>query len=116
MKYRVNGGAWSHVRLNEAGHSIPSNAALTVGLSDTSSPFNLSTNPAVGAFIFRRDDGLGEFSAQGVSFSWNYAAHGVSITDSVEVRVFAIEMVHVPQGTFFAGDHGFVTLHRKTNI
>ncbi len=106
IKYRVNGGAWNHARLNETGHSVPAHAALTVGLADTGSPFNLSTNPAVGVFIFRRDDGVGNFSAEGVSLSWNYAAHGIALTDAIEVQVFAIEMVYVPQGTFYAGDNG----------
>ncbi len=109
LKYRVNGGAFAHVRLNESGHSVPSNAAITVGLADTSLPFNVSTNPGVGAFIFRRDAGSGPFTASGVSLSWNYAAHGISPTDSVDIEVFAIEMVYVPQGPFYAGDHATST-------
>jgi hypothetical protein len=34
IKYRVNGGAWNHARLNETGHTIPGNAAVTVGLAE----------------------------------------------------------------------------------
>jgi surface protein len=104
IKYRVNGGAWNHARLNETGHTVPSNTAITVGLADTSSAFDLSTNPAVGAFLFRRNDGTGTFSANGVSLNWNYAAHGISVTDNLEVKVFAIEMVYVPQAPYYAGD------------
>ena len=105
MKYRINGGAWSHARLHESGHSVPSNAALMIGLSDTDSAFNISTNPGVGAFIFRRANGSGNFSATGVSLSWNYAANGIATTDNVEVKVFAVEMVYVPQASFYAGDN-----------
>lgn len=101
------------MRLNETGHSVPSNSAITVGLADTSLPFHVSTNPGVGAFIYRRDAGSGPFSASGVSLSWNYAAHGISPTDSVDIEVFAIEMVYVPQGPFYAGDHGTSTASFK---
>ena len=97
IKYRVNGGAWNHARLNETGHTIPTNAAITVGLADTNNTFDLSANPAVGAFLFRRNDGNGTFVANGVSLNWNYAAHGISVTDNLDVNVLAIEMVYVPQ-------------------
>jgi len=109
IKYRVNGGAWSHARLNETGHSVPSNAAITVGLADTSSEFDLSTNPVVGAFIFRRNDGTGTFTGNGVSLSWNYAAQGISATDNLDVQVFGIEMAYVPQAPFYAGDNATST-------
>lgn len=97
VKYRVNGGEWNHARLNETGHTIPGNAAITVGLADTTSAFDLSTNPAVGAFLFRRNEGTGTFTASGVSLNWNYAAQGISVTDNLDVKVLAIEMVYVPQ-------------------
>ncbi len=109
IKYRVNGGAWNHARLNETGHTIPGNAAITVGLADTTSAFDLSTNPAVGAFLFRRNEGTGTFTASGVSLNWNYAAHGISVTDNLDVKVLAIEMVYVPQAPYYAGDNGTST-------
>ena len=105
IKYRVDGGAWNHARLNETGHSVPEHAALTIGLADTNNSFDSTNNPAVGAFIFRRANGSGNFSATGVSLSWNYAANGVTITDNVEVQVYAVEMVYVPQAPFYAGDN-----------
>jgi hypothetical protein len=109
VKYRVNSGDWNHAKLTETGHSIPSNAAITVGLADTNTAFNASTNPGVGAFIYRRNPGTGTFTANGVSLQWNYAANGVATTDNVEVRVYAIEMVYVPEAPFYAGDNGTAT-------
>jgi surface protein len=106
VKYRVGGGDWNHAKLTETGHSVPSHAAITLGLADTNSPFNSSTNPGVGAFIYRRNPGAGTFTAPGVSLSWNYAANGVSITDNVEIKVVAVEMVYVPEAPFYAGDNG----------
>jgi len=40
-----------------------------------------------------------------VSLSWNYSQDGVSNSDTVEIRVFGIEMVYIPEGGFFAGDN-----------
>ena len=109
VKYRVGSGDWSHAKLNETGHTVPSNAAITLGLADTSSAFNISTNPGVGAFIYRRNAGTGTFTASSVSFSWNYAANGVTTTDNVELKVVAVEMVYVPEAPFYAGDNGTST-------
>jgi hypothetical protein len=109
IKYRVNGGEWNHARLTETGHTIPGNAAITVGLADTTSAFDISTNPAVGAFLFRRSDGAGTFTASGVSLNWNYASHGISVTDNLDVKVLAIEMVYVPQAPYYAGDNATST-------
>ncbi len=69
VKYRIGGGEWNHAKLTETGHTVPSNAAITLGLADTSSAFNLSTNPGVGAFIYRRNAGSGTFTASGVSLT-----------------------------------------------
>jgi formylglycine-generating enzyme required for sulfatase activity len=109
VKYRVNGGDWNHAKLTETGHSIPSNAAITVGLADTNTAFNASTNPAVGAFIYRRNSGAGTFTATGVSLQWNYAANSILITDDVDINVYAMEMVYVPEAPFYAGDNGSAT-------
>jgi hypothetical protein len=109
IKYRINGGEWNHAKLTETGHSIPSNAAITVGLADTSAAYNASTNPAVGAFIYRRNTGAGNFTASGVSLLWNYSANSVLITDDVEINIYAIEMVYVPEAPFYAGDNGTAT-------
>lgn len=108
VKFRKNGGAWAHASLNNTGHSTGSGtpASLAVGYADTSSVFNIATNPGVGAFIYRSGDGTGTFSVTGASLSWNYAQDGVSDSDTVDVRVFGIEMVYAPQGAFFAGDNG----------
>ena len=106
VKYRKNGGDWAHATLNDTGHVMGTGTAATydLGLVDPTAAYNLSTNPAVGAFIYRSGVGAGTFSQTGTSLSWNYAQDGVADNDTVEVQVFGIEMVLVPQGTFFAGD------------
>ena len=109
VKYRTTTGGtlgnWKHASLNNTGHSVPSGATLTTGVVDTSAAFNISTNPVVGVFIYRSADGAGTFTANNVSLSWNYSQDGVTGSDTVEIRVFAIEMVYIPQGGFFEGDN-----------
>jgi len=108
VKFRKNGGNWAHASLNNTGHSTGSGTAATiaVGYPDTSSAFNIATNPGVGVFLYRSGDGAGIFATTGTSLSWNYSQDGVTGSDTVEIRVFAIEMVYAPAGAFFAGDYG----------
>jgi formylglycine-generating enzyme required for sulfatase activity len=107
VKYRKNGGNWAHASLNNTGHSSGSGTAATisVGYPHTNSAFNIATNPGVGVFIYRSADGTGTFSLTGVSLSWNYSQDGVTSGDTVDIRVYAIEMVNIPDGAFFAGDN-----------
>jgi hypothetical protein len=107
VKFRKNGGNWAHASLNDTGHSAGSGTAATisVGYPDTSSAFNIATNPGVGVFLYRSGDGVGTFSTTGTSLSWNYSQDGVTGSDTVDIRVFAVEMVYVPQGDFFVGDN-----------
>ena len=111
VKFRKNGGDWAHTSLNDTGHSTGSGTAATiaVGYPDTSSSFNIGTNPVTGVFLYRSGDGVGTFSTTGTSLSWNYSQDGVTGSDSVEIRVFAIEMVYTPAGSFFAGDNATST-------
>jgi formylglycine-generating enzyme required for sulfatase activity len=109
VKFRKNGGNWAHASLNDTGHTVPSGASLDVGLVDTSASFNIATNPAVGVFIYRSADGVGTFSKTGFSLSWKYTQDGVGTGDTIDIRVYAIEMVHVLTGSFFAGDNATAT-------
>ncbi len=109
VKFRKNGGDWKHASLNNSGHTVPSGASLDVGLADTGSSFNIATNPGVGVFIYRSADGTGTFSKTGFSLSWKYSQDGVGTGDTIDLRVFAIEMAYVPDGAFFAGDNATST-------
>ena len=106
VKYRTSDGAWGHCSLNNTGHTSPSGSTIAPGLVAPASAFNASTNPAVGVFIHRSADGSGTFTANGAQLLWNYSVNGVSLVDVTEIRVFAIEMVYVPQGAFFVGNGG----------
>jgi formylglycine-generating enzyme required for sulfatase activity len=106
VKYRVGTGPWLHAFLNNSGHSsgTGTSATITPGLLNTSSAFNSTTNPAMGVFVHRSGNGSGTFTQTGLQLRWNYGANGVADGAVVDVKVFAVEMVYVPGGSFQVGD------------
>ncbi len=94
LKYRRVGTttAWGHATLNPTGHTLPSN-----GLVDTSPD-------GKGVFLRRNSLGGGYVSFGGMRLRWNFGADGLTSLDSVDLKAFALEMVYVPQGSFFVGD------------
>ncbi len=93
MKYRLNGtGDWLHASFNAGSNqTAPSGGTIDV------------PSDGVGAFIYRSANGTGTFSLTGTQLRWNYGSNGVLDTDIVEVKLFAVEMVYVPQGSFYVG-------------
>jgi formylglycine-generating enzyme required for sulfatase activity len=95
VKYQIGGtGAWYH-------------ATLVSGASLGS----YSTSTAIGI----TSDGKGAFCKAGPSqtLRWNYGTTGdnVSSSSSVQVKVMAIEMVYIPQGSFVLGSGGSEYAH-----
>jgi len=91
VKYSVAGGDWQHATIDPSGSVAPAGSTL-----------DFAGN--TGVFIYRDSDGSGTFSLSDVGLRWNYGDDGVADDASVEVKVFAIEMVYVPQGSFYLGD------------
>ena len=106
VKYRVGGGPWLHAFLNDTGHNSGTGTStiITPGLMNTASAFNLTTNPIMGVFVHRSINGLGTFTQTGLKLRWNYGANSIADDESVDIKVFAIEMVYVPSGSFQLGD------------
>lgn len=109
VKYRTAAGQWHHAWLNNTGHINPEGSTISTGLLDPSLPFEANTNPGLGAFIYRDAEGSGIFSKTNVHFRWNYGANGLNDNAVIDIRVYAIEHVYVPQGSFFAGSGGTET-------
>lgn len=106
IKYRLSGspGAWSHATLNyingsNDGHMIPAGAAITTPADGK------------GVFIFRNANGSGNNSFSNVELRWNYGADGLADNALVDLKVFGIEMVQVPQGAYWLGDGTNNILH-----
>lgn len=115
VKYRVlaasgGDGLWHHAWLNDAGHTTPSGSIIDIGFLTPATAFNSTTNPGLGAFIYRSADGTGTFTKTGAQLRWNYGVNyktgstPISDNDIIDIQVYAIEMVYVPTGSFYAGD------------
>ncbi len=99
-KFRKPGAdGCSHATLstNAPDHSTPAGAKLDVGLSDDG-------KRCVGVFVYRSAAGSGANDWKGVRLRWWHKADGVDDPDAVDLKVFAIHMVYVPQCAFWAGD------------
>lgn len=103
IKHRAD-GPWQHATLRTSGHSIPAGTTI-----DTPSD-------GMGAFIYRAEPGYGTFSAEDVGLMWDYGADGVANDAEIELRVFAIEMVYVPQGSFYVGSGGTEVAHFRDGM
>lgn len=61
----------------------------------------------VGIFLYRKDSlGAGDVVIPGISLLWNYAEQGFVEDDDLVVKVFAVEMVYVPEGPYYLGGVG----------
>jgi formylglycine-generating enzyme required for sulfatase activity len=103
--YDADSGYWRHAHLAEAGHTWQG-ANNGLGLEDPDQPFDAVTNRVVGVFVYRPSSFSGDYSVSNLQLLWPYGAEGVSYSAIDSVRVFAIEMVHVPQGSFRLGSGG----------
>jgi len=100
VKYRKkNQTTWNHATLNYVdgtndGHTAPSGSTIN------------TSSDGKGIMIYRSTANNANESVNftDVQLRWNYGTDGLADNDSIEVCVFAIEMVYVPQGSFYAGD------------
>ncbi|MFZ4061552.1 MAG: SUMF1/EgtB/PvdO family nonheme iron enzyme [Bacteroidia bacterium] len=90
---------WEHASLDATAgnHTAPATSAISVPSDST------------GAFIYRSANGTGTFSLSDVQLRWVYGTNGVRDDAVLQVKVFAIETVWVPQGSFVVGSGGSAT-------
>lgn len=107
VKYQVNGEEWKHATLSTVSGEHLSPQGTTID----------SPADGKGVYIYRSEVGTGRFSAAGVSLRWNYGLDIGADNEPVNVRVFGLEMVYIPQGSFYAGDYGtsFASLTKGSN-
>ena len=98
IKFRKNASTdWQHATINLTG--------FTPAAGCTVSP----SADGKGAFFYRASDGIGNVNFIGNALRWNYGSDGVLDNETVEVKVFAIEVVYIPQGPFYLGSGGTET-------
>ncbi|MFH1768724.1 MAG: SUMF1/EgtB/PvdO family nonheme iron enzyme [Candidatus Omnitrophota bacterium] len=100
VKYSADAGfTWRHATLKSAGAN-PSGFSRGYGTNiDIVVPGDKK-----GCFIQRSAVGVGEVDAYNIQLIWDWATDGLSGASSVRVKVFGIEMVYVPSGSFYIGD------------
>jgi hypothetical protein len=90
MKFKNASGVWQHVQLNQTGFINGTGTANTLQV----------TSDKVGSWLYRSALGSGTFNTTGLQLQWNYGLAGLTSVTGLEVRVFAVEMVYVPEGDF----------------
>jgi hypothetical protein len=90
MKYKDASGNWQHVKLNTTGFANGTGTANIIQVG----------SDKVGAFVYRSAAGTGTFASTTMQMQWNYGLSGLTNVTGLEVRVFAVEMVYVPEGDY----------------
>jgi len=100
VKYSVNSGTnWGHATLAESGtNPVGFTAGVGTGVDIVVPP------DRKGAFIQRSSPGTGTVANTAMRLVWDFETDGVTASQRARVKVFAIEMVYVPQGSFYVGD------------
>ena len=113
VKYSTDGTTWHHATLSASGTNP---AGFDTGVDgDTSSGTdkdNIEIKvPAdkVGCFIQRSENEAGTLDRDNIQITWDYGVDGVSdssftTTGGLTFKIFGIEMVYIPEGSFYAGD------------
>jgi len=102
LKYSTDAGVtWHHSSMrgngtNPDGFTVPVNFEVIVPLEET------------GMFLQRTDLSVGDVTAGSLEFIWDYGQDGLSdetaMASNTINKVFGIEMVYIPEGSFYAGD------------
>lgn len=99
VKYSAytNGGwsNWRHATLINMRKGIPAGAQIVFGDAGGS---------CKGIFLYSSKPFSGPVNFENIKVIWNYGIDGVADNAPVKVKLFALEMVYIPAGNFYAGD------------
>ncbi len=102
VKYKKNGTMeWRHCTLKTLG-SDNDNGIRTIKVAPTTS----GGPTGKGAFVYRSVNGFGTADFASNQLVWDYGADNVLDSDTVEIKVFALEMVYIPTGPYWLGTGG----------
>ena len=118
VKYSTDSGStWAHATLKLAADATPTNplddgSGWSAG-SGTGLSITVPTDKK-GAFLYRSSNGSGSVSTTSVQFVWDWGSDklssdgttAIAVSTTVQVKVFAVEMVYVSTGSFYAGSGG----------
>ncbi len=106
FKFRRNNGDWQHLHPAPQGHSATATSPVSFQ-PESANPresFHPTRNPIVGLLLYRATPGKGTLIFDTLRIQWHYGQEGIESATSLELRVFALEMVYVPEGPFQLGD------------
>jgi formylglycine-generating enzyme required for sulfatase activity len=100
---------WSHGTLKDTGHTVPRDIH-SESPTEVSYTYSLPAD-LKGIFIHRSDTGstgtgYGDTRLRDIRIAWDYGSDGLQNEDEVDIHLFAIEMVYVPEGNFYLGSGG----------
>ncbi|WP_055443009.1 SUMF1/EgtB/PvdO family nonheme iron enzyme [Lacinutrix himadriensis] len=95
-KFRVNSGPWTHARINYVDGTNDEHIPAPGTTITTASDFT-------GVLVHRDADGSGDLNLQDMQLRWNYGLNGVEDDDIIDIKVYAIEMVYIPEDPFYVG-------------
>ncbi|MBL7765318.1 MAG: SUMF1/EgtB/PvdO family nonheme iron enzyme [Chitinophagaceae bacterium] len=108
VKFRKkNASVWQHATMNY----VSPGTAAACGHTQPSGSQIRTASDGKGVWMNRASVGSGTNNWTGAKLRWNYGVDGVLDNDSVEVRVFALEMVYVTPGAFNLGSGGSEYYH-----
>lgn len=96
IKYN-DGTGWQHAQLNFVDGSADGHTAAAGSTINTPSD-------GKGVFIYKSIEGSGTSTFANLQLRWNYQDDGVTSFDGMQLKVLGIEMVYVPEGSFWLGD------------
>lgn len=91
-----------------AAASAPGGEALTIEVGTT----DIAATPrGMGIFVYRSSDGGTGSISTSITLQWDKAAQAgamseIDLADEYDVKVFGVEMVYIPQASFYLGDGG----------
>ena len=93
VKYRKQStSVWLHATINATGQTTPAGSVIQPAADGK------------GVFLYRSADGTGDVNYANAAIRWNYGADGVLDNENVEVKVYAVEMVYIPQSPYNLGN------------
>jgi PKD repeat protein/formylglycine-generating enzyme required for sulfatase activity len=106
FKLKRPNGQWTHLYLNDSGHSVPTTGVVELGLFDPCAPFDITSNKALGAFLYRSQAGTDSFGLSGVVLKIRFDNLPISAINPSNLQMHALEMVYIPRDSFFVGSGG----------
>ena len=102
FKFKDLDGKWYPLRFNGNNITMPAGFTQDIG--------NNGAVTGIGVFIYRNTNGFGTSTLTGVKLGIQ------SYPGTFEVRGFALEMVYIPQGSFWLGDGSSEDAYQSSNV